>query len=367
MAIEEFGRMKQRQGSESLWDLSAEIPLDGEFCLARTSGPTDRFKIGDGTTEWTALDWFGADDWSTADGDDLVRKSAIESGVTIILDADTRIPTQSENDALAGTYGSPSSSNKYVTDTDTRVPSQGENDALIGTFGTPSNINKYITDTDTRIPTADENNALQGTSGSPSNTNRYVTDQDTRIVRTPAPIILIQGSKEDNVTNEGYVDSTDVAEDGASENGIIFCSSLNSGAGGTVYNWSEVLPITCDSDAKRTVIELECAPTDIALPADEDLFIARFIIDWDNGNVIGCGLHSIGHGYPYLNGYRVTGTIAASTANQTFTMTRQNGSYALSDDPPRIKISNNSGLVINELPIMGTHNNFQFMIRDELF
>jgi len=307
MAIEEFGRMKQRQGSESLWDLSAEIPLDGEFCLARTSGPTDRFKIGDGTTEWTALDWFGTDDWSTADGDDLVRKSAIESGVTIILDADTRIPT------------------------------------------------------------ADENNALQGTSGSPSNTNRYVTDQDTRIVRTPAPIILIQGSKEDNVTNEGYVDSTDVAEDGASENGIIFCSSLNSGAGGTVYNWSEVLPITCDSDAKRTVIELECAPTDIALPADEDLFIARFIIDWDNGNVIGCGLHSIGHGYPYLNGYRVTGTIAASTANQTFTMTRQNGSYALSDDPPRIKISNNSGLVINELPIMGTHNNFQFMIRDELF
>lgn len=34
-------------------------------------------------------------------------------------DNDTRVPTQSENDALAGTSGTPSSSNKYVTNDDT--------------------------------------------------------------------------------------------------------------------------------------------------------------------------------------------------------------------------------------------------------
>ena len=33
-------------------------------------------------------------------------------------DNDPRLPTQAENDAIAGSYGSPSSSNKFVTETD---------------------------------------------------------------------------------------------------------------------------------------------------------------------------------------------------------------------------------------------------------
>jgi hypothetical protein len=40
---------------------------------------------------------------------------------------------------------------------------------------------------DSRIPTQNENDALQGTSGSPSNTNRYVTDQDSRLTDSRAP------------------------------------------------------------------------------------------------------------------------------------------------------------------------------------
>lgn len=40
---------------------------------------------------------------------------------------------------------------------------------------------------DTRIPTQPENDALQGTSGSPSNTNRYVTDGDSRLVAATVP------------------------------------------------------------------------------------------------------------------------------------------------------------------------------------
>lgn len=36
-----------------------------------------------------------------------------------------------------------------VGDNDTRVPSQGENDALAGTSGTPSSSNKYVTNDDT--------------------------------------------------------------------------------------------------------------------------------------------------------------------------------------------------------------------------
>jgi hypothetical protein len=43
----------------------------------------------------------------------------------VVVTDDPRLPTQAENDALAGTKGSPSSSNKYVTDADTRLVALG--------------------------------------------------------------------------------------------------------------------------------------------------------------------------------------------------------------------------------------------------
>src|SRR4051812_2361969 len=65
-----------------------------------------------------------------------------------------------------------------VSATDTVLPTQAENDALQGTNGSPSGTNKYVTASDTVLPTQSENDALQGTNGSPSNTNRYVTNTD---------------------------------------------------------------------------------------------------------------------------------------------------------------------------------------------
>ena len=53
-----------------------------------------------------------------------------------------------------------------------------EKAALAGTSGTlPSSTNLFIDNADTRIPTQDENNALQGTDGSPADYNRYITEQ----------------------------------------------------------------------------------------------------------------------------------------------------------------------------------------------
>jgi len=65
--------------------------------------------------------------------------------------ADGRFPTADQKAALAGTDGSPSVSNKYVTNTDSRILSQDENDAAVGTSGTPSSANKYVTDADPRL------------------------------------------------------------------------------------------------------------------------------------------------------------------------------------------------------------------------
>lgn len=53
-----------------------------------------------------------------------------------------------------------------------------EKNALVGTSGTaPSATNKFVDNADTRVPTQSENDALQGSDGSPSNTNRYVTQE----------------------------------------------------------------------------------------------------------------------------------------------------------------------------------------------
>lgn len=48
-----------------------------------------------------------------------------------------------------------------VGDNDTRVPTQGENDALVGTSGTPSSTNKYVTNDDTSA-TATNNKCVRG-------------------------------------------------------------------------------------------------------------------------------------------------------------------------------------------------------------
>lgn len=72
----------------------------------------------------------------------------------VVQGNDTRVPTQPENDALQGTSGAPSGSNRYVTNADGRMPTQDENDALQGTDGTPSGLNRYVTDSDSRLSDA---------------------------------------------------------------------------------------------------------------------------------------------------------------------------------------------------------------------
>lgn len=54
--------------------------------------------------------------------------------------------TNNQADAIAGTFGSPSSTNRYVTSNDPRLPTQNENNALVGTFGAPSSTNRYMTE-----------------------------------------------------------------------------------------------------------------------------------------------------------------------------------------------------------------------------
>lgn len=55
----------------------------------------------------------------------------------VISDTDTRLPTQSENDALAGNGGTPSSSNKYVTETGFTTSLSATSIPLVTVYTTP--------------------------------------------------------------------------------------------------------------------------------------------------------------------------------------------------------------------------------------
>jgi hypothetical protein len=73
-----------------------------------------------------------------------------------------------------------------------------------------------VGDNDPRVPTQDENDALQGTSGIPSNSNRYVTDDDTATTSTADKVVRYDGSGDVDVpttpgggnkaTSKTYVD-----------------------------------------------------------------------------------------------------------------------------------------------------------------
>lgn len=56
-----------------------------------------------------------------------------------------------------------------------------------------------VGDNDPRVPTQSENDALVGTAGSPSNTNRFVTDQDARMTNARTP--TAHGHPQSDITN----------------------------------------------------------------------------------------------------------------------------------------------------------------------
>src|SRR5574340_680417 len=85
--------------------------------------------------------------------------------------------------------------------------------ALAGTNGTPSGTNPYVTSSDPRLPTASQALALVGTSGTPSGTNQYVTTADPRLAATSGGqqgmySALVNGLVGDGVTDDAPALST---------------------------------------------------------------------------------------------------------------------------------------------------------------
>jgi hypothetical protein len=100
--------------------------------------------------------------------DDRIALTALDTDPTLSANSDTKVPSQkaikkyADDLAIAGSpvattttpgisylSAAPSGSSISVSVTDTRLPSQDENDALAGTSGTPSTSNKFVTNDDT--------------------------------------------------------------------------------------------------------------------------------------------------------------------------------------------------------------------------
>ena len=88
---------------------------------------------------WDGVQWVILTDAATA--------MAILATHRANLYVDEKHATDKEKAALVGTSGTqPSATNKFIDNADTRIPTQTENDALLGSDGTPSATNRYVTE-----------------------------------------------------------------------------------------------------------------------------------------------------------------------------------------------------------------------------
>jgi hypothetical protein len=120
----------------------------------------------DGTTALDSTNPLKYDGLPTIDEDEMIATKNYVDGVAIAgaADASTTVKGISK---LSTAPASPTDPVAVGTN-DTRVPTQDENDALQGTSGTPSNTNRYVTNDDTSA-TGDGSKIVRGTSGKIAN------------------------------------------------------------------------------------------------------------------------------------------------------------------------------------------------------
>jgi hypothetical protein len=171
--------------------------------VERGSAPGNLANIGflytkevSGSTELFYMDEAGNEDQITpgTSTDIKVKTSAADTTAGYLNDELTvangiqkniQNPGADENLQISPSYGS--AANTVCEGDDSRLPSQDENDALVGTDGTPSSSNKYVTDSDarnsdSRAPIGSASGDLAGSYPSPSVAALTTTTGPTSLV-----------------------------------------------------------------------------------------------------------------------------------------------------------------------------------------
>lgn len=112
------GHISQHTGvSSAIEALEYKVGWDGSFIAASHDY---KLSLVTGANKALSSDFSNARNSATSQkGFTKLSVSPVSATNPIVAgDNDTRIPTQGENNALVGTYGTPSASNRYVTQTD---------------------------------------------------------------------------------------------------------------------------------------------------------------------------------------------------------------------------------------------------------
>lgn len=127
---------------------SADLPSAG----LNLNRPGDSYIVTEGTGDFPSLFTWNGVTWINITDTIAVLNLLSDHRQNLLTDEIHLTDLQAE--AVAGTSGTPSDTNRYVTDSDPRLPTQDENDALEGNFvspgvsledAPPSDSNRYVT------------------------------------------------------------------------------------------------------------------------------------------------------------------------------------------------------------------------------
>lgn len=133
--LDSIGRSPFRGKISTIAELPPNSPVGGNL-------PGDFFVINQGVGDLPALYCWDGTAWQN-----ITNTLSIAADLTahrLNLFANEKHLTDDQKDAAAGSQGTPSALNRYVTELDTRLPTQNENDALQGSNGSPSDTNRYL-------------------------------------------------------------------------------------------------------------------------------------------------------------------------------------------------------------------------------
>lgn len=185
----------------------------------------------DGTTSFDASTPLGYDGTATiSTANQFATKDYVDSGILQgAADASTTVKGITKMSVAPVSASSPIA----VGDNDGRVPTQSENDALVGTSGTPSSSNKYVTNDDTSVTPSASKVVRYDASGLLSASSIYTTSLAGETLAVGNP-----------VAQSYYQTDGGVLYDAKTSVG----SSLATG-GGTV-----TLPITIAANSNRALV-----------------------------------------------------------------------------------------------------------------
>lgn len=179
----------------------------------------------DGTTDFDASTPLKYDGTASITDDDAFATKAYVDGVAIAGAADASTSTK----GISKMSVAPASPTEPIAvgDNDPRVPTTDENDALAGTSGSPSSSNKYVTEDDvteaktaSKIARRDSNSdilvATTPTAGDAASSKTYVDARTTHFLYTVDTITPT------NDTSENTVFSTTISADTLGTSGGIF-------------------------------------------------------------------------------------------------------------------------------------------------